>query len=146
MKSSLVICVLVSGFLVSPAALAGSGQINCPAKIPETSMRVTHAPQPWKPYVLSPLYLSSAVATAGPPELRAVLTGDSTWRRGLTEWTTTYNLRDGGFPNGKWMECRYGELGQISLSIRLHDQTQACTLRFGKGENAGQRSIKIFCK
>jgi hypothetical protein len=132
--------------LISMTAVWGAEhQIVCPTEISESSIKLMSISQPWKPYVGSPLYLSSAGATAGPPEQRATLMGDSTWKKGRTEWSTTYDLNDDGFVAGKWMECRYGEYGQVLLSTRLDDKTKSCTVRFSKGEKAGQRSVKISC-
>jgi hypothetical protein len=146
MKTCVKISLLVGALCICGAAWAAPKPIACPTEIPETSIRLERMPKQWTPHVLAPLYLSSAVATAGPPEMLAVLMGESTWRKGVTEWSTTYAMRDDGFPDGKWLECRYGEHGQVALSMRLDDQTQVCTLRFSKGENAGQTSVKIVCK
>jgi hypothetical protein len=44
------------------------------------------------------------------------------------------------------MECRYGEYGQVLLSMRLEDKTRACSLHFSPGEKAGQRSVKLTCR
>lgn len=120
-------------------------RIVCPAEIPASSIRLTNLPKPWQPYVASPFYLSSAGAAAGPPDQLATLKGDSTWRKGSAEWSTTYDLSDASFAGGTWMECRYGEYGEVMLSTRLNDKVKTCTVRFSKGEKAGQRSIEIDC-
>lgn len=126
--------------------VAAEQRVVCPTQIPESSIRLVDTPKGWTPYVASPLYLSSAGATAGPPEQQAVLMGDSTWKKGSRNWSTIYDLRGDGFPSGKWMECRYGEYDQVSLSMRLDDNTQTCTVRISGGEKAGQHAVAITCK
>lgn len=121
-------------------------RVVCPTEIPQSSIKVTNIPDQWKPYVASPLYLSSAGATAGPPEQLATLMGKSTWKKGSVEWSTTYDLSDPSFSGGKWMECRYGEHGEVVLSMQLDNKTNACTVGFSNGEKAGQRTIKINCR
>lgn len=140
-RNILTLALLLVAGAVNPA----EQHIVCPAEISEPSIRLTNLPKQWQPYVASPLYLSSAGAAAGPPEQLATLKGDSTWRRGSTKWSTTYDLSDDSFAAGKWMECRYGEYGEVMLSTRLNDKIKTCTVRFSKGEKVGQRSIKIDC-
>jgi len=130
---------------MSPAC-AVEQRIVCPTEIPAASIKLTDLPSQWTPYVASPLFLSSAGAAAGPPEQTATLMGDSTWKKGQNEWTTSYDLSDDGFAAGKWMECRYGEYGQVLLSTRLQDKIKSCTVHFSKGEKAGQRSVQITCR
>jgi hypothetical protein len=117
--------------------MAAEQTVTCPIEIPEASIRIANTPAGWQPYVASPLFLSSAGAMAGPPE---------TWKKGKTEWSTTYDLDGAGFAAGKWMECRYGEYDEVTLSKRLDDRTKSCTVHFSKGEKAGQRTVKIHCK
>jgi hypothetical protein len=144
MGACVKIVFAVASLMSITAVWSADHGIVCPTEISESSINLLGISQPWTPYVASPLYLSSAGATAGPPDHRATLMGDSTWKKGSTEWSTTYDL-NGGFVAGKWMECRYGEYGQVLLSTRLDDKTKSCTVRFSKGEKAGQRTVKISC-
>lgn len=132
-------------FLVVGVQASAEQRIVCPTQISESSVRLTNIPDQWQSYVASPLYLSSAGAAAGPPERLATLMGVSNWKRGSSEWRTTYDLSDDNFSGGKWMECRYGEYSQIVLSTRLNDKTKTCTVRLSEGEKAGQRSVSIHC-
>jgi hypothetical protein len=133
-------------YMFAHCAMAAEQTVTCPTEIPEASIRIANTPAGWQPYVASPLFLSSAGAMAGPPEKRAILMGDTTWKKGKTEWSTTYDLDGAGFAAGKWMECRYGEYDEVTLSKRLDDRTKSCTVHFSKGEKAGQRTVKIHCK
>jgi hypothetical protein len=146
MVNILLVTISTGTLLLTQPVLAVEQKIVCPTEIPEASIRLLNTPPGWTPYVAAPLFLSSAGATAGPPEQRAILMGDSTWRKGKADWSTTYDLDGGGFPAGKWMECRYGEYDQVSLSKRLDDKTKSCTVYIGKGEKAGQQTVKIICK
>ncbi len=140
------LAISMVGLLFTHCAMAGEPRIVCPTEIPEASIRLSNMPGEWTPYVTSPLFLSSAGAMAGPPEKRAILMGDTTWKKGKTEWSTTFDMDDAGFTAGKWMECRYGEYGEVTLSKRLDDRTKSCTVHFSKGEKAGQRTVRINCK
>ncbi|NYE61144.1 hypothetical protein FHW58_002296 [Duganella sp. 1224] len=144
MKACISIAIIIAQGLLQ--AGAAEQQIICPTEIPQAAIKLTSVPGQWTPHVASPLYLSSAGAAAGPPEQRATLMGDSTWQQGKTEWVTTYDLSDESFHAGKWMECRYGEYGQILLSRQLDPQTKFCKVHFSKSVKAGQRFIKIVCQ
>jgi hypothetical protein len=140
------VLALILSFAGAQRVYAVEKEIECPTEISESSIRLVGTPRGWTPYVASPIYLSSAGATAGPPEMRATLMGDSTWKKDATEWSTTFEMDDPGFKAGKWMECRYGEHEQLSLSKRLDSKTKACTVYFGQGEKAGQHTIRITCR
>ncbi len=146
MRRRAKLTILIGGLLLTHSVFGGEQRIVCPTEVPEASIRIANTPSGWTPYVASPLFLSSAGATAGPPERRAILMGNSTWRKGKTEWSTTYDLDGTGFSEGKWIECRYGEYDQVSLSKRLDDSIRSCTVRISKGEKVGQQDVRITCK
>lgn len=139
------LAIAICGLSFTHWAMAVEQRIVCPTEIPESSIRLAATPAGWTPYVASPLYLSSAGAMAGPPEQRAILMGETTVSKNKIEWSTTYDLAGGGFSAGKWMECRYGEYDQVSLSRRLDDSTKSCVIHISKGEKAGQKAVKITC-
>jgi hypothetical protein len=118
--------------------------LECPELIPSASVEVIDVPGDWLPYVASPLYLHAAAPMYGPPELKGDLT-DFKEARTKNEWSYTYAL-DGAFPEGKWLQCAYGERNQITLSRRLPDEVQECRFTYRKGAKAGQHAIKIKCK
>lgn len=81
---------------------------------------------------------------SGPPEELGEL-ADFKQKRLKDGWIDAYPL-DGKFPRGKWLACRYGESGQITLSRQLDDNVQHCTFAYRKGTYAGQNNIAISCK
>lgn len=146
MTSNACIPLLLATLMLGSTAGAREQRIVCPAEIPMSSIRLIDTPEPWKAHVAASIPLSSAGATAGPPERKAVLMGDSTWKKGATAWTTAYDLAGAGFPEGKWMECRYGEYDQISYSVRLDERTSSCKVEIVQGIKAGQKNITILCQ
>lgn len=80
----------------------------------------------------------------GPPELRGDL-ADFTTHPGKLEWSYTYKL-DGLFAQGKWIQCAYGANNEITLSKRIDDATQECTISYRKSRKVAQHDIKIQCK
>lgn len=80
----------------------------------------------------------------GPPEMKGDL-AEFTERRSKQEWSYTYHL-DGPFPEGKWLQCTYGENNELTLSRRMPDETSVCTFTYRKGEKAGQHDITIRCR
>jgi hypothetical protein len=128
-----------------PALLASTlPALECPEQIPRSSVNVTGMAAEWVPYVASPLYLHAAAPMYGPPAMKGDL-ADFKETRGKDAWSYTYVL-DGPFPEGKWLQCTYGENNQITLSRRLPDETQECKFTYRKGAKAGQHAIKIQCQ
>lgn len=117
---------------------------ECPASIPEKSVRLVNTPPGWATTTNAPLYLHAAAPMNGPPEKLGELS-DFTQKRGKNEWTYTYKL-DGKFPDGKWLACTYGESDQVTLSKRIDDEIEACTFTYRKGKYAGQNDIAIRCR
>ena len=134
-----------SAFLIMSCAIAASVQAGtvCPDEIAASSISIKNVPTGWTPFVDSPLYLTGAAPIDGPPERRGELAG-YTERRGKGETTFVYQLT-GDFPDGKWIQCRYGAYGQVTLSQRLGDRVAQCNIRYRKGRKAGQKEIRIQC-
>jgi hypothetical protein len=132
--------------MASMASAANQQQVTCPTEIPQQSIQLTNTPKDWVPYVASPLYLHSAGMAGDSPEKLVTLVGESAGRPSKTgEWSTTFKL-EGPYPQGKWLECGYGEYNQIILSKRLRDDIQECKVSYRAGEKAGQNVLKISCK
>jgi hypothetical protein len=89
--------------------------LECPEMIPSASVEVIEVPGDWVPYVASPLYLHAAAPMYGPAELEGDLT-DFKEARTANEWSYTYAL-DGAFPEGKWLQCAYGERNQVGVPL-----------------------------
>jgi hypothetical protein len=122
---------------------AAPSRYECPQSIPESSIGVTH-PIGWRPFVSSPLYLSNAAPADGPPERLGVLRGGEV-KPQKNGWTQKFSLA-GPYPEGKWLRCDYGQGGNISLSMRLPDAIQACTVMGKKGVHADENIIEVVCK
>jgi hypothetical protein len=125
-------------------AMAAPARFTCPQELPAASLTV-QSPQPgWKPFVGSPLYLSDAAAADGPPERLGILRGEE-GKRSNGKWTRKYSL-SGRYPEGKWLRCDYGALGEISLAVRLPDELKECTVIGKRGNHAGEAEVEILCK
>lgn len=140
-QTLLIAAMCVAGH---PAAIHAAPSIYpCPQSISAESVHVT-APDPaWQPYISSPLYLSGAAPADGPPEQLGVLR-EQTSAKTKAGWTQKYTL-EGPYPDGKWLRCDYGAFGEVSLSKRLPDATQVCTVKGKKGAHAGENTIEIQC-
>jgi hypothetical protein len=88
--------------------------------------------------------LHSAAIADGPPGTLGQLRG-TTERRGKGEWVDKYDLT-GNYPEGKWLQCSYGMLNEITLSRRIDDDTKECTIIGKHGQKAGQNVFEIGCK
>ena len=128
----------------SSLAAAASFKIDCPAQIPNSSLRVADTPAGWRATVVSPLFLHNAAPLDGPPINLGTLIGESL-KDTPNHWITRYPL-NGEFPKGKWITCDYGLLNEVSLSKRLPDETKECTVTGRKGKYAGQNTFDIVCR
>jgi hypothetical protein len=125
-------------------SLAAVQRVDCPPLLPERSIRLLDTPSGWRTYIAAPLYLHSAAPIDGPPEALGQLRGTATLG-GENSWADAYDL-SGRYPEGKWMQCSYGMLNEVSLSKRLDDDTNECTITGRKGDKAGQNVFEIVCK
>ncbi len=130
--------------LSGSAGAAVSTSLSCPPALPTSAIKIDSVDGDWVPYVKSPMYLYAAAPIDGPPDNRGDLVPDKE-RRGKGTVTTTYTFQ-GSYPQGKWLQCAYGENSQMTLSRRMPDAIAACTITYGQGTKAGQRDIKIECR
>lgn len=121
-----------------------SFDLVCPPSVPAASLRVVDTPPGWTSQVERPLYLHSAAPIDGPPQRRGVL-ATYTVKQQHGQARYTYRLV-GAFPEGKWLQCAYGEHGQVTLSRQLDDAIRECRFTYDKGPKAGQQVIHIDCK
>jgi hypothetical protein len=125
-------------------AQAAPARYICPQELPSTMLTV-QSPQPgWKPFVGSPLYLSDAAPADGPPERLGILRGEEE-KRSDGKWRRKYSL-SGRYPEGKWLRCDYGALGEVSLALRLPDALKECTVIRSEGQHAGEHNLEILCE
>jgi len=121
-----------------------AGTISLPAGAP-CNFALGESPQPgWKTFVDSPLYLSGAAPSDGPPNRLGILRGED-GKRTKTTWTQKYSL-GGQYPEGKWLRCDYGAMGEVSLAMRLPDELKECMVVGEKGTHAGENEFEIACK
>lgn len=50
------------------------------------------------------------------------------------------------YPEGKWLQCSYGVLGEVTLSRKMDDGISLCEVTYRKGSKAGQNAIHIDCR
>ncbi|MCG2583569.1 STY0301 family protein [Massilia sp. TS11] len=132
-----------------PASLpkqAPKQALQCPSQIALDDLHRIHGESGWVLVAARPMYLSTAAIAAGPPTRKAQLVGESDWSRGKTTWVTKYKLDGQGFPEGKWLECSYGEYGEVMQTRRLDDGIANCTITHKPGKAAGQRKIEVTCR
>ncbi|TFW21532.1 STY0301 family protein [Duganella callida] len=118
--------------------------LECPASIPENSVKLIETPKGWTSFVGSPLYLHGAAPMNGPPEHLGEL-ADYKETGKKPNLTYIYQL-DGKFSEGKWLACTYGESDQITLAKRIADDVKVCTFKYKKGRHAGENEIGILCE
>ncbi|MYM33854.1 hypothetical protein GTP38_05805 [Duganella sp. FT94W] len=135
---------LMCASLIASPLLVSAATLQCPALIPASAIQLSDTEADWLPHVASPLYLHAAAPMSGPPEMKGDL-ADFKASRSKKEWSYTYAL-EGTFPNGKWLQCTYGERNQVTLSRRLPDDTQECKFTYRKGAKAGQHDITTLCR
>ena len=140
-------CAIVGFVLIAVQQMeVGAAPLNyaCPHFLPEVAVKVTSPGSEWKPYVSAPLYLHGAEPADGPPERLGMLRGNDP-RKTKTGLTQTFSL-EGNYPEGKWLRCDYGSLGEMSLSKRLPDGVKQCTVQTRKGVHAGENHVDIACQ
>lgn len=119
---------------------------DCPSEIDASTISVARLDAGWTAHVGAPLVLSSANIAAGPPSLGAqVRETNSSYAKGKLSWTDVYRF-EGPYPDGKWLECRYGGLGEVVLARQLPLQTVECVVHVAKGPKAAQQRISVGCR
>lgn len=127
-----------------PWCEAAQQKIECPHSIAATSIRVVDTEAGWTPFIGAAIYLNSAAPIYGPPQDRSDI-ADFTTRTGKAGLSYTYAL-DSTSERGKWMRCAYGPNHEMTLSRRIDDATQKCTISYRKGKKAAQNDIEIICQ
>ena len=125
--------------------LAGAMSLAiCPSSIADTSIKLDPVPAGWTAYIAGPLYLNSAAPIDGPPQRKGELVPTAE-RKAKGQTIFVWQL-EGAFPDGKWLQCSYGEYGQVTLSKRMEDSVRRCEVSYKKGSKAGQNEIGIDCR
>lgn len=144
MRNCLVVHLTIILTLATQNGIAATEKIlECPSSVPESSIRLENVPAGWTAFIARPLYLKAAAPIDGPPQRKGTL-AEYEERKGKGETTYVYRL-EGEYPEGKWLQCSYGEYGQIALSKRLDDVVSLCKFTYKPGPKAGQNIIQIQC-
>jgi hypothetical protein len=142
-KSYARLVLAFSSVLAQNSAHAAPQHFQCPDSLPSGSVKIATSAG-WKPYVDDPIHLSGVGMTAGPPESMAVLRGEPLNRKGEPE-SIAYRLVD-GFPEGKWLDCYYGDGADLQISKRIDDRFQRCVVAEMKSPARGRRNFDIVCE
>lgn len=140
MNCNQLIPVMIALWTFSADSAEVTANLACPDFVTVKVLPVSG----WEGHPTAELNLNSAAPTSGPPEQHGDLANfQRVQKKG--EWSDTYDL-DRPFPNGKWLECGYGEHNEVTLSQQLPAPVKKCTFSYQKGAKAGQHKIKIECK
>ena len=120
-------------------------RVECPKAIMPVALTMVDQPDGWRFFAETPVYLHGAALMSTPPESLGHLLEDSIAKRHKGERVYSYSL-DGKFPEGKWIQCAYGERHQLTLSKRLDDHIRKYTVVVSRGEKAGQNLVRIECE
>jgi hypothetical protein len=135
----------IASFSWGNVVFAGQTQaFGCPESIAESSVKLTGIDSEWTPFITRPLYLHAAAPIDGPPQRRGDL-AEFTEQK-VKDGTIVKYRFEGNYPDGKWLQCLYGEYGQVTLSKRIDDRFMTCEFYFRKGAKAAQNDIRIECR
>ncbi len=144
-KANTIASMLLFGGTLAMSSFAdATPMVRCPAEIQPTSLKA-NTPSEWVPFAALPLRLHTAGMSAGPPESLLRLRGDAV-NGDLKAYSTSYALGGSGFEEGKWLDCFYGEAGEISISRRLDDWLTLCMITLFELKAEKVRRIEIECR
>ena len=126
-----------------PLSFAADQNIECPAAISATSIKVTNIVDGWTPIVPSSLALTAAGFMQASPEKMAHLKPFST-REDKKRAYLTWKF-EGDFPQGKWLTCDYAG-GVVSISKEMARSTTECAVIYEKTNKDKPNFIRITCK
>lgn len=129
----------------APAAKPAENRIECPAELPEDTMKIITAPDGWTPSIRSGLLLHSVDISDGPPAERAFLKPDTSRRHGTNFSEKWIELNTARTSHGAWIACNYGDSNSATLGRRLSDTVTQCTVTYGKDPQRGT-TIDVNCK
>lgn len=138
-------CLIAAALTLQAAGVAAQGsQINCPLRIQPQAIKVA-AGAGWVPHVEFPLQLYSAGMSSGPPGSLLTLRGEELRKTGQLI-STRYRFEPGMPSSQVWLDCAYGEGGEISISRRLSDRIGECTVTKFRPVAGEPRRIEIRCE
>lgn len=136
-------CIVAASclLLAQATAHAKSDQIACSLEIRPPSITVK-GEKGWVPFVPFPLRLYSAGMSGGAPETLTILRGEPQPAKKST-YKTLYGFST---DEEKWLDCDYGEAGEISMSRRLDDQFTQCVITILPDLRGQPRRIAVDCQ
>lgn len=143
MMRLLKLVLLLAGFGQS-GAIAAPIEVQCPASLRPEVIQLAVVPEGWQFFAAAPIYLHGAAPMSTVPDKLGHLIEDGELKR-KGERILVYSL-EGPFPDGKWIQCAYGEHHQLTLSRRLPDHVKQCSVAYRQGEKAGERRVRIMCE
>lgn len=120
--------------------------IACPASFPATAVQFSaHAlPAGWSPFMPSSLAVQSGGIMFGPPESMTYSKPDGGSKTATLE-TIVWRLRD--VPDSaKWLSCMYGASGEVTLSMPITKDVDACTIRIPKDRRGNILEVTLRCE
>lgn len=135
------VIVLLLAVLGASAHAGTAVPPQCPAELPVAAVKVS-APAGWVSHVPAPLALYSAQMASGPPEELAVLVGEPVKGRKLA---TSYIWTTPGFPQGMWLQCLYGDGGQVVISRRLPEPIRECVIEYTSVKATRDTRVVVSC-
>lgn len=127
----------------APHAAALDRLITCPTDLQPQAFKIT-AGAGWVPRVEAPLKLYAAGMSAGPPGSQQTRPGKEIQKtKDLV--STAYAFDPDSRPNHVWLNCRYGDGGEIAISRRLDERTRECTITMFRPVAGEPRKIDMKC-
>ncbi len=118
-----------------------AGVPQCPVELQPSAIDI-HASAGWKPFVPRSLPLYAARMASGPPEALGVLVGESVPGR---KRATAYAWTVPGFSQGMWLQCLYGDGGEMVLSQRLPEPIGTCVIEYLGPKGAVPPKVVVSC-
>lgn len=115
----------------------------CPAEIKSASVQLVGISSEWKSNVSEILRWDAATFLGSAPERKAFLKPE-THKLTRATWSEIYVV---GTPDadGNWIQCSYGEGGDITLAKRIDDSVRQCTVTYKKESNKDV-PIDVTCR
>jgi len=137
MKPILAFCLL------STTLHAATQEIKpCPEEFPVEAIKLSSLPEGWTGVTPTRLLLVSADATTGRPQPAADIGHERKTREGYEVTFDTTSTR----PTEKWLSCRYGVGGHLTLAERLPDDTDQCTVSYHRRAAYNDYDIHVACR
>ncbi|MES2743081.1 MAG: STY0301 family protein [Pseudomonadota bacterium] len=136
-----VIGTLGGAVLTCGNVYAQEKKINCPETISREAITLSRAPEGWTPYTDSIFRLRSIGMMSGPPDSLQELVPDG-GKQGKTIQTFKWSFQP---KDEKWISCKYGLGGEMSLSKKIEEDMSECVVTYLTDKH-GETTIQFKCK